>query len=81
MSESKLQIRNRPSISSSLRKMPVRKVLKSFQADVNNYELLKDVLVLLALQSRYKLDFAGHLEQIYQADTLHKTIEYMRKHI
>ena len=34
-----------------------------------------------ALQSRYHLDFAGHLEQIYQMDTLHKTVEYMRKHI
>lgn len=34
-----------------------------------------------ALQGRYELDFAGHLEQIYQMDTLHKTVEYMRKHI
>ena len=34
-----------------------------------------------ALQGRYGLDFAGHLEQIYQMDTLHKTVEYMRKHI
>ena len=32
------------------------------------------------LQTRYGLDFAGHLEQIYQSDTLHKTVEYMRKH-
>lgn len=32
------------------------------------------------LQSRYHLDFAGHLEQIYQGETLHKTAEYMRKH-
>lgn len=37
--------------------------------------------LLLALQNRYRLDFAGHLEQIYQADTLYKTVEYMRKHI
>lgn len=37
--------------------------------------------LLLRLQKRYRLDFAGHLEQIYQADTLHKTVEYMRKHI
>lgn len=34
-----------------------------------------------ALQERYHLDFAGHLTQIYQGDTLHRTIEYMRKHI
>ncbi len=37
--------------------------------------------LLDALQHRYHLDFAGHLEQIYQMDTLHKTVEYMRKHI
>lgn len=36
--------------------------------------------LLLALQKRYRLDFAGHLEQIYQSDTLHKTVEYMRRH-
>ena len=33
-----------------------------------------------ALQARYKLDFAGHVDQIFQGDTLHKTGEYMRKH-
>ena len=36
---------------------------------------------LNALQDRYHLDFAGHLTQIYQADTLYRTIEYMRRHI
>ena len=36
--------------------------------------------LLERLQTRYGLDFAGHLEQIYQSDTLHKTVEYMRKH-
>ena len=35
---------------------------------------------LLALQQKYHLDFAGHLDQIYQGMILHKTIEYMRKH-
>lgn len=33
-----------------------------------------------ALQRRYGLDFAGHLEQLFQMETLHKTIEYMRRH-
>ena len=33
------------------------------------------------LQKRYGLDFEGHLEQIYRWDTLHKTAEYMRKHM
>ena len=37
--------------------------------------------MLDVLQERYHLDFAGHLDQIYQMDTLHKTVEYMRKHI
>jgi DNA polymerase-4/DNA polymerase IV (DinB-like DNA polymerase) len=29
----------------------------------------------------YGLDFAGNLDKIYKADTLHRTVEYMRKHI
>ena len=37
--------------------------------------------LLEGLGQRYGLDFAGHLEQIYQTDTLHKTVEYMRKHV
>ena len=32
------------------------------------------------LQRRYGLDFAGHLEQIHRMETMHKTIEYMRRH-
>lgn len=32
------------------------------------------------LESRYRLDFSGHREQLYQAETLHRTAEYMRKH-
>lgn len=35
---------------------------------------------LAELQSRYHLDFAGHLQQLYRAETLHKTAEYMRRH-
>lgn len=38
-------------------------------------------MLLDVLYQRYHLDFAGHLEQIYQMDTLHKTVEYMRKHM
>ena len=33
-----------------------------------------------AMKQRYHLDFAGHQEELYKLDTLHKTIEYMRKH-
>ena len=36
--------------------------------------------LLEGLRARYGLDFAGHLEQIYHGETLHKTVEYMRKH-
>lgn len=32
------------------------------------------------LEERYGLDFAGHLDQIYQGEVLHKTVEYMRRH-
>ena len=44
----------------------------------NDEEYLKGILSRLGL--KYGLDFAGHLEQIYHMETLHKTIEYMRKH-
>ncbi len=36
--------------------------------------------LLDALRDRYRLDFAGHSEEIYRTDTLHKTVEYMRRH-
>ncbi|MCR5065342.1 MAG: DNA polymerase IV [Bacteroidales bacterium] len=36
--------------------------------------------LLDSMQQRYGLDFAGHLEQIFHWETMHKTIEYMRKH-
>ena len=37
-------------------------------------------VLLDSLGARYGLDFAGNLDKIYKADTLHKTIEYMRRH-
>ncbi|MBQ9661597.1 MAG: DNA polymerase IV [Oscillospiraceae bacterium] len=36
--------------------------------------------LLAALGERYHLDFAGHLDQLYHSQTLHRTVEYMRKH-
>ncbi len=33
-----------------------------------------------ALEAHYHLDFAGHREDLYHMETLHKTAEYMRKH-
>ena len=35
---------------------------------------------LSALEEHYHLNFAGHLPQLFHAETLHKTVEYMRKH-
>lgn len=49
------------------------------EAKMQRDEELKKLLD--GLQNRYGLDFAGHLDQIYQGETLHKTVEYMRKHI
>ncbi|MBQ4256641.1 MAG: DNA polymerase IV, partial [Oscillospiraceae bacterium] len=37
-------------------------------------------MLLGRLQQRYGLDFSSNLEKIYQWDTLHRTIEYMRKY-
>ncbi len=35
--------------------------------------------LLNSLGEKYHLDFAGHLDDLYQTDILHKTVEYMRK--
>ena len=55
--------------------------LEDFFVDARNQRDSELKKILDALQDRYRLDFAGHLDQIYQMDTLHKTVEYMRKHI
>lgn len=36
--------------------------------------------LLKALQEHYALDFAGHLEELRHTQTLHRTVEYMRRH-
>ena len=36
--------------------------------------------LLAELQNHYHLDFEGHLEQLYHTQTLHRTVEYMRRH-
>ena len=46
----------------------------SIQEEADRKEMLD------SLHARYQLDFAGHLEQIYRGEILHKTVEYMRKH-
>ena len=42
--------------------------------------LLKVKELLSGLQEKYHLDFEGHLDAIFKMETLHKTVEYMRKH-
>ena len=54
---------------------------EDFFAEAKNEREEELKRLLDGLQNRYHLDFAGHLDQIYQSDTLHKTVEYMRKHI
>ena len=38
-------------------------------------------IALAELKERYHLDFAGNLDKIFHGETLHKTAEYMRKHM
>ncbi len=54
--------------------------LEDYFAEARQQRNAEQKRLLTELQTRYRLDFAGHLDQIYQADTLHRTVEYMRKH-
>ena len=36
--------------------------------------------LLVNLGKKYQLDFEGNIEKLYHYETLHKTVEYMRKH-
>ena len=60
------------------RQMTLDDYLKDPAADKQKQEII--VKRLSELEARYGLDFAGHLEDIYHGNTLHRTIEYMRKH-
>lgn len=40
----------------------------------------KRIALLDSLRQKYHLDFAGHLEDLYKNETLHRTVEWMRKH-
>ena len=55
--------------------------IDEFLTDPRERQAREQADLLNALQDHYHLDFAGHLEQIYRMDTLHKTVEYMRKHV
>ena len=60
------------------RQMTLDDYLKDPGEDQQKQEII--VKRLGELEARYGLDFAGHLEDIYHGNTLHRTIEYMRKH-
>ena len=53
-------------------------------ADLSDEEALarkaEQERLLAALQAHYHLDFAAHLEELSHTQTLHRTVEYMRKH-
>ncbi|MBQ5954900.1 MAG: DNA polymerase IV [Firmicutes bacterium] len=46
--------------------------------DDGNEEGIPELLAKLG--TKYGLDFAGNLDKIFKMDTLHRTVEYMRKH-
>lgn len=50
-----------------------------FEGSGGNTEAQRAAM-LAGLGERYHLDFASNLEKIYKADTLHRTVEYMRRH-
>ena len=54
--------------------------LEDFFAEAAEHRFDEQQSLLYDLSNRYGLDFAGNLEKIYRSDTLHKTVEYMRKH-
>ena len=54
--------------------------LKEFEGEDNLEQEEEKKRLFAVLQERYGLDFAGHVEDLYHMETLHKTAEYMRKH-
>lgn len=58
----------------------VQLALENFFEDTGENGDAQQKLLLDRLADRYHLDFAGNLSKIYEADTLHRTVEYMRRH-
>ena len=54
--------------------------LKEFESEDSLEQEEEKKRLFAMLQERYRLDFAGHAEDLYHMETLHKTAEYMRKH-
>ena len=53
----------------------------SFDDYLADGEISERSRLLDELQNKYHLDFAGNLDKIYHGETLHRTVEYMRKHL
>ena len=54
--------------------------LEGFEESDRQEQEAEQRQILAALEARYHLDFAGHLEELQHMETLHRTAEYMRKH-
>ena len=54
--------------------------LESFDDEDQREQEEERKRLVKTLEEHYHLDFEGHLAQLYRAETLHKTAEYMRKH-
>ena len=54
--------------------------LKEFESEDSLEQEEEKKRLFAMMQERYRLDFAGHVEDLYHMETLHKTAEYMRKH-
>ena len=48
--------------------------------EAREWEHSRLAAALNGMGQRYRLDFAGNLDKIFQGETLYRTIEYMRKH-
>ena len=55
-------------------------LLESFDDEDQREQEEERKRLFKTLEEHYHLDFEGHLAQLYRAETLHKTAEYMRKH-
>ena len=54
--------------------------LEGFEESDRQEQEAEQRRILAALEARYHLDFAGHLEELQHMETLYRTAEYMRKH-
>ncbi len=54
--------------------------IEDYMDDVRERREAERGRLLAGLGEKYRLDFAGHLREIFRAETLHKTVEYMRRH-